>query len=257
MDATDPFRPHNLLPKRALNHVGFLIEKDTFQWINVGSPSQSNQRSSVYATLQSDGSLEGELRVTSSGFAALGIRKYLDENEAADLLSDRILYMFPNATFENIEIENTEPTTKPIQIKSSFIIPQFANVAGDFMYVNLMLMDVLEENPFKLKDRTFPVDYAYIMESSLSMQITLPEGYAVQEQPKNIGIMTPGQEGQFRRMVQVNGQTLVFLNKLSRTKVTVEPAEYEGLKEFFDLVVAAHAEQLVLKNIGVIATDIK
>ena len=129
-----------------------------------------------------------------------------------------------------------------------FSIPDFAQVAGDFIYLNPMIVESQDENPFKLPERTFPVDFAYERDITYTLQLSLPQGYTLQEQPKNIIVRMPNGGGEFRRVIQASGRNLSLMNKMAIKKPTFEPEEYQGLRQFYSLMVAAHAEQVVLKR---------
>jgi hypothetical protein len=80
------------------------------------------------------------------------------------------------------------------------------------------------------------------------LSLTLPEGYVVQELPKSFTLDLSRDGGQFRRVAQVEGNTLQFMSQVTIRKPRFDPIEYKSLREFYDRIVAAHAEQVVLKR---------
>jgi len=91
------------------------------------------------------------------------------------------------------------------------------------------------------------VDFADALKSVYILNLTLPEGYTVLELPKSITLNMPRDTGQFRHLAQVEGNTLQLTSQMMIRKPRFEPHEYKNLREFFDRIVAAHAEQVVLK----------
>jgi hypothetical protein len=110
-----------------------------------------------------------------------------------------------------------------------------------------------KENPFKLQERTFPVDFAYGRKLAYTLNLTLPEGYGVQELPQNLMISLPNDGAQFRRLCKAEGNQLQFTCQMGIKKLLFEPKEYQALREFYDRIVAAHAEQIVLRRGAAIA----
>ena len=248
LDATSSLRPYNLLPEAALNHVGYLIDKINHGWINIVSPSNYRHLVSVMSTLGSDGSLSGQIQSSGDGYKALFDLKALKDKDEEDFVREIFLANFINAELDSFSIANKEEVQKPLMTSVYFSIPDFAQVAGDFIYLNPMIVESQDENPFKLPERTFPVDFAYERDITYTLQLSLPQGYTLQEQPKNIIVRMPNGGGEFRRVIQASGRNLSLMNKMAIKKPTFEPEEYQGLRQFYSLMVAAHAEQVVLKR---------
>ena len=68
------------------------------------------------------------------------------------------------------------------------------------------------------------------------------------ELPKNILLSLPNEDAQIRRIAAVEGNQLQLMSQLVVRKTRFTPEEYQALREFYDRVVAAHAEQVVLQR---------
>jgi hypothetical protein len=122
-------------------------------------------------------------------------------------------------------------------------------VTGDFIYFNPTPQGRLGENPLRLARRTFPVDLGYPREQVYSVLVRLPEGYAVQETPQNVSILLPDGGGLYKRLIELRGDTLLTQSEFAITQSLFEPERYEQLRSFFEQIVAAEAEQVVLKRV--------
>jgi hypothetical protein len=76
----------------------------------------------------------------------------------------------------------------------------------------------------------------------------LPEGYAVEELPQNKVYTLPGNAGRFTYSVTQTGNAIQVLSNLQINRSLIVQDEYPNLREFYNQIVAKHAEQIVLKK---------
>ena len=248
VDGTDPLRPHYLLPYQALNGTGLVILEDP-QWIDISAGAIQARQVDVIAQIDATGGVTGQLRCTDKGYSALASRHELQEDGEEAFIRDSILKDLPEADLVEFSLDGAEDTDKPVKSTVSFSASGVGQAVGDMLYVNPMLMGRIEANPFKLQERNFPVDLGYRRDHKYTFILTLPEGYEVQEQPPNIAVQLPDDAGVYMRVVEAVGNQMTVLNRFVLAKPRYEPEEYEALREFYDRVVAAQAQQVVLKRI--------
>jgi hypothetical protein len=106
----------------------------------------------------------------------------------------------------------------------------------------------LMQNPFKSPERRFPVDMGVPIEKSYVAVYTLPEGYVVEDAPKNIALALPNNGPRFTFMTQANAGNLQVVSRLIFNKAIFSPEEYGALREFYNQVISKHTEQVVLKK---------
>ncbi len=239
LDATSPLRPYNLLPPHALNNVGWLVRKDNPKWLKLGTAGKLKKRTVVAAQLAESGKITGQINCVDYDYSALQKRKHIQDNDKDAYVEEYFLSDIFGAVADSFKVSELESEMNPLATTVYFGSDEAVQVAGDFMYVNPMLLDRYEENPFKLAKRTFPVDYSYARDVAFRMNLTLPAGYTVVEQPKNVALRLPNSGGIFRRVVQVNGKTLSVLSMLKIDKTVFAPEEYAGLREFYGRMVSA------------------
>ncbi|MFQ5630278.1 MAG: hypothetical protein ACE5I1_16025 [bacterium] len=250
LDATDPFRPYNLLPVAALNELGFLVDKENPVWIRIVSPGYFINRTVVSAILHADGSISGWFDSTDEGYSGLFDRRTLrDKNKKeVEYIRDGWLSDLTGAKLDSFTISNRDSIYAPLRTKAFFTSSDHTLVAGDKIFFNPVFFGRRDENPFKLQKRTFPVDFAYGRRLSYTMYLTLPEGCELLERPENISIDLPNNGGQFMHTIYINENQLQVLSDMVIRKPRFEPEEYQALRNFYDRVVAAHAEQVVLQR---------
>jgi hypothetical protein len=106
-----------------------------------------------------------------------------------------------------------------------------------------------KKNPFKSEERLYPVEMPYTIDDTYILNMEVPEGYVVDELPKQM-LAKYDEEGSsfFEYRIQQSGNTISLRSRIKLTRAFYEPDEYLGLREFFNLVVKKHNEQIVFKK---------
>ncbi len=249
LDATDSFRPYNMLPVAALNQTGWLVEKKKSHWVNITNPGSYHNQTEVFAELAPEGKITGNFQSRDGGYSGLFDRRALrDGKKDEDYIRDGWLGDFTGALLDSFKIIQRDSLETPLLTQAYFSSSDYTQVAGDNIYFNPMFFGRTESNPLKNPRRTFPVDYAYGRKLIYSLNLKVPEGYAVQDLPKNIAIDVPGEGAQFRRTALVEGNMLKVNSQMQIRKTRFPPQDYKALRDFYDRLVAAQAEQVVLKR---------
>ena len=248
LDATDPLRPYDLLPYEALNGRGWLVDEQKHAWIPIKANGRYYHRSYFDATLDASGTLTATLQATDEGYSALNKRHERKEANAEENFVKEVMLNGLNESMIEVATVTDEAITEPLVTETTVSIPGYAQVAGDFIYLNPTPLGRLEENPLRLPERTFPVDLAYPRTIIRTLRMTLPEGYAVQELPGNAQVSLPNDGGHFQRVVGVEDRILTMQTRFVLRKAVYAPRQYQPLRKLYDRVVASGADQMVLKR---------
>jgi hypothetical protein len=117
------------------------------------------------------------------------------------------------------------------------------------MYVNPVLFLRLEEPPFKSETRRYPISLEVPEEKTMSVTITIPENYTVDEVPKNMIIGLPNNDAKYIYNIATTGNKIQITSKLQINASLFMPAEYPAVKEFYQRLVSKQSETIVLKRI--------
>lgn len=249
LDATDPLRPYDLLPTSALNYQGLLLRGEGPEWIGIQPGNIYQHQTLVMARVDPSGTLRGSVEVTDKGYSALEKRKALEDKEPEEFFREVLLNELSDVQVHAPLVNYQHEVDKDLEASARFSASSYAQVAGDFIYINPMIVDRRTENPLRLPEREFPVDLAYPRHLQYTLNLEIPDGYAVHEHPQHVQIKLPDEGGLFRRLVQVQGGRLQLRADFVLEKPVFQPASYDALKEFFGRVVAAHNEQVVLRRV--------
>jgi hypothetical protein len=179
LDATDPLRPHTLLPVAALNEVGWLVDKKNPSWVDITSPGAFINQTIVSAKLDADGAITGRFESADAGYSGVFDRHALSDKKEDEYIRNGWLNDLTGAQLDSFTISNRDSVNAPLMTTAYFSSSDHAHAAGDNIYFNPVFFGRQKENPFKLQERTFPVDFAYGRKLAYTLNLTLPEGYGV------------------------------------------------------------------------------
>lgn len=248
LDATDPYCELGMLPPRCINDKGRVISNKNSSWVNIEPTNKYS--TTLFANINiSKDNMEGSLTIKDDGIAAYYFRsKYnsfnSEEEYITDLESENPGIKINESTFENID-----SIYKPIKYEfSNLKIDSYDNL-GNLIYFNPVIFDKTEENPFKLEERNFPIDYNYNYNQKYIFNYTLPDGYIVEEMPSNEQIMLPENAATYRYIIKQTGNMIQLTIQFDINKRQFLPNEYSILKEMYNRIIAKENEQVVLKKI--------
>jgi len=246
LDATEKLLPTGVLPERCLNGKGFVVSKGGYKWI----PLQSTTRSKVVVNadleITKEMELAGKLQIDRGGYDGLaGRKRYFSRDE-----KEYVKNFVGSRSWEIIksEITNTKEIQHPLKEIYELVMNEQMTSAGDQIYLNPLFLNRIEENPLKLENREYPVDFGSPYEQIYMCRIKMPEGYQVDELPKPKMLALPENAGRYTYSVTQAGNILNVISNLQINRSLFSQLEYPNLREFYNQVVAKQYEQIVLKR---------
>lgn len=249
LDATEAFAMPNVLPMRAMNWKGFLIDRNgKTEDVNLwpGAPAQEN-RTLAYK-LFADGKVEGKVRRQISGNIALDFRNRNTSRNRETYLEE-LENQQGKIAIADYKRENESEYHKDIVESYSFSKIEAVDVVGDKLYISPLLFLAETENPFKLETRSYPVDFGFAIKNKSIVLIDLPEGYAVESLPGGTAIVTEGELGNFRYTIAQVGAKLQLVVNSEITQPLVPSDAYIVIRDFYQKMVDKQSEKIVLRKI--------
>jgi len=250
LDATDRHRPRQLLPVEALNMFGYLLKKKAGKWEHLVSDKMYNRSLYLELELLTDGELRGKINCSSRDYAAYEMRKKLHNYQKKEEYIREIFFAeIANARIDSFQIQNENAYHEPLIEYIYFSVPDMAQISGDLLFLNPLITEMVVKNPFKLRNRSYPVDFAYGQKVAVTINLKVPEGYHIQDLPPPTAVQLPNKAGDFIYLSDAGDNTLSLRSTISIHKSVFEPTEYPILRQFFDRIVAAHDNRVVFKKI--------
>jgi hypothetical protein len=149
---------------------------------------------------------------------------------------------------ENVVFENLEVLHKPVGYSYSFDATAAMESIGDKLYLSPLWFLKTIENPFKLNERKYPVDYGYKRKDRYLVSILIPEGYSVESMPENTNFALERGLGSYKYKIFTSGNKVQLTVELAINEAVMPAEDYGGLKRFFELLIAKENEKVVLSK---------
>ncbi|WP_432713661.1 DUF3857 domain-containing protein [Pedobacter sp.] len=251
LDAVDKFLMPDLIAYQNLNHQGLKIDADTknASWISLESLQRSKNNTYYNLVLTEDNKLSGDLYLSFNSYAGLKMRnKFSTATNEADYLKDYKKDK-PGLEISNFKIDNLNDPKELLLQTMKVVIEDKVEEAGNLIMLSPILFEQTKENPFKLDERNFPVDFAYPLEESYRVLIEFPKNYKLEKLPANGKMMLPEDAASFTYLFSTEDNKVVISSKIIIGKSLYSADDYHSLKELFRNIIEKQAQQIVFKKI--------
>lgn len=246
LDATEPRMGFGHLPVRCYNGHARVINKTGEATYLFTDSLNEAKFTSLFVINDEKGNWVGSMQQTPGYYESYSLRNRIKEKGKEQLQKDITQGFVSQIEMKNFTIDSLELYDNPVTLKYDFVIK---DEKEDIIYLNPMFGEGQKENPFKSAERKYPVEMPYKFDESYNLQIEVPKGYVVDELPKSMIVkLNEENEGMFEYRISQSGDNISFRSRVRISRTVFQPEEYEMLREFFNLVVKKHAEQIVFKK---------
>jgi hypothetical protein len=249
LDATEPNLRVGFLPMRCLNGSGHLIYKESSQ--NVAISNTPSIENTVIEIESKDGKMIGTVNKKLSGLNALNFRESVRTAGGKKEYFDKLKNGSTDLDFLEYKYDKLDSINQPAFIKYRISTKESQNDKPEIIYFDPLLFGNKRNNPFTSPTRLYPVDFGAPFVENYNLQLTIPEGYAIEELPQNKTYTLEGKGGVFLYKVSKVGNIILLNIRFSIDKPLFLPSEYLALKEFFNVAINKQAEQIILKKTAI------
>jgi hypothetical protein len=246
LDATEKNIPAGMLPLRCLNQRGRCISQTRGDWVNL-QPAMGAEETYICNFTVDNGQLYGNIQSKLKGYSGIASNQKFT-TDGQEKYIEALQKEHVNWDITDYEADNQNPHRDGFKEKIGVKINNAVVEGGDMIYLEPIIVNRWEDNPLKNEDRKLPVDFNFPVNTKFIANITLPDGYAVEELPESVQFSLPDKSAIYSYMTKVNGPTLQLINNFEIKKSFYTAEEYSALREFWALVVNKSNEQIVLKK---------
>lgn len=243
LDATDNYMNFGELPFRCLNGYGRLLDfKNGSEWINIEPNKLSTSQFLFDLKFTEKNTITGNLNSRYIGYPALFKKKAYFPNP------DNYIEELDNQ-YSYLEIINHSLKSKgkdDSKFQESIDIELTFTETADKVYLNPILIKYINSNPFKLQERTYPIDFGYKQAFIYTFQLDLKDKYEVLEMPENINITLPNNTGDLTFTAKSNGNKLTVFFKINIKESLYSSSYYEYLKSFMSKIIETQTKSLIV-----------
>ncbi len=249
LDATDPLLSFGMLPMHCLNDKGraMSIDKPSF-WIDMTTSQTQNSTYLFNLALQDNGKLKGTIIIKSSAYAAFEKRKHIKGFNTVDEYVENLDEKLPGIKIIKSAVTNVDSLDLPVNEVYDVEINAFESLNHDKVSFNPYLFNRIVTNPFKLADRTFPVDWGMPSDTRFVLSLMLPDGYSIENPPQPVAMALPNDGGRFIIGYQPNGNSFSFSSVISFKKSIYSSDEYPALKELYNRIILEEKSEMIFKK---------
>lgn len=249
LDATDPLLPFGLLPISCINDQGRVLSlnKPSY-WIDLKATQKKSSYYIFDLTLQNNGKLIGTLTDYSKGYEAYNGRKAIKKFNSVDEYVENLDEKMSKIKVLKSDVENVDSLDATLVEKYDVEIDAYDNLNHERLAFNPFIINKIAENPFKLTDRSYPVDMGAPSEVRMMVTVHLPDNYTIESTPENVGIRLPNQGGQFITSFDNHNNEFTFSHLMQLNNSIYMPGEYPYLKELFNKIIQTERAEIIFKK---------
>jgi len=249
LDASDPLLPFGLLPLKCINGQGrvMVIGKESF-WMELNASQKESRTVNLDLTISETGKAKGSMVIFSAGYEALQKRSKIKSFNSIEEFVENIDESMPKVKFLKSAITNLDSLDNTLVEEYTIEIDAAGKLEKDKFYINPFFLEKIKENPFKLAERLYPIDWGAPSETRIALSLTFPEKFELITKPDNVGLAIPNNGGRFISQISVEGNTLTFMNQTQLSKSVYNSEEYPFIKELYNKIIQSQQVDIVFKK---------
>lgn len=230
----------NLMPSRAM-----LLNQGDCKWIDLSALCKGREGNVLNSELKPDGTLVGNASISYGNVSSYIFKNSIEgkeQSEIADKLGERM-----NATISDLTIIGTDEISQATTENYQYEMKCQKN--DDIIYVNPFVLSIWTENPYTAETREVPIERILLITEDWVSNITIPEGYDVEEMPKPLTIHTADNGLSCTIRYRKNGNQLVATYKYKVNKMSFDAEEYADLRSVYEQIIAKCGEMVAVKKL--------
>ncbi len=217
------------------------------------TPLQKNSDNSVLRvgnlSVSPQGALSGTIKIAFIGQQAIQMRQYALK-AGPDAVKNEIDAMLARQVPEGIEAKVDhiayldDPNKQLLAVLP--VSGTLATHAGRHLVLPRLFFESRETNPFPAEEnRLLPVDMRYPSEEKEQITYSLPAGFTLEGTPQDTTVKWE-ENAAYQLRSKASADAITNARVLARGFTLLDPKDYNGLRDFYQKVVNADQQQLVL-----------
>ena len=243
LDASDPYLAFGEIPFKCLNQYGRVLNlKFGSYWYDIVPKKPSTIQIKSVLEFQTEDVLTGSFNTTSTGYFALPLKKSYFSNTAQYI--ENLDNKTTNITFDNHNV--IQPNKSSIEFIEEANVTWNLDAVGNGIYLNPMVKRLYESNPFKLQERSYPIDFGYRQAYLYSLKIKLNNFYTVKEVPEDQNFNLPNNKGTIMFKTEYNNEELNLYFRFNLNESLISSDYYKYLKLYFSKIMDINNNSFIL-----------
>lgn len=242
LDATDKATPFGILPMRALNVEGrvFNLKKDS-RWEPIEPHANNMHYMNIQLSADENGDFHGNASEVSTGYVSV-LKHKATKNQTIDNVAKAKQAENDNLIIKEYTVENKNDLEQPYKETFAFTFENEQTSNRMFLYP-FLIKPYFTENPFKVSERKFPIDFGFPITNNYLISIDLNNQYEVVKVPENKRLTFSDNDAELTVVYEVNNSRINIRLNLKLNEV-LYPAEAIGaIQQFFTSLIDIQQNQ--------------
>ena len=246
--------PYGILDYSNIGVPVAICQKDKVEWLETPVPTaaESVLERTGRLTVDLDGTLEGEVEIAMTGYAAVARKRAARGKQQEEIDADFrkiITDVLPAAEITELTWENLTGLDLPVKIRYKMKVPGYADAVGSRLVVPLDCFVHNQPAEFSADVRKFPIVFWHPYVERDNIRITVPEGFKADAPSAPENVTGPGGIGcTYRVGYRPIARQIDYTRELVVCKdghIGFSADSYPALKHRFDQIKLSDAHTLV------------
>jgi hypothetical protein len=249
-DPTDEFVPFGQLPWYEQDSYSLLVTENGGELIHlpVTKPEFNHIARTAKMKLLPDGSLQGEIEDTMSGFFASSVRELRDvsQQDRKKIIESFLGRAVGSFQMDSFDVLNADDPDKDIVVRYKFTATHYAKAAGPLLLVRPRVVGEMAGFFDPSKPRHYSYQFRAPQSESDVFEITLPDGFKVDELPEPA--KAAFSFGEYHSKAENSGNVLKYTREYKVGTTLVPLEKFDELKKLFSQINIDEKNMAVLKR---------
>lgn len=245
MDATSRYCPYSMLPPNSLVDAGLLVDGKDSKVIKVGRTNPGTIRvDSTTMTIDSAGTTNCSTTCIMTGYFAPQYGEWSDEHKPGEFLKEHFLDLVDRQAAVDSQSCRLDSAGYFV-VTATYSLPNAVRNLDNNLVVKPPIF-LLNANPFESLRRSFPVDFNFPFTYHNIVRVSNARKITSSTLPANVSLAIRGVG--YDRQSSIKDGMVVIDSKLTVSEPIFAPGQYKQLRELFEQIGQAQAEELVLTS---------
>ncbi|WP_295937523.1 DUF3857 domain-containing protein [uncultured Alistipes sp.] len=244
LDGTDPNSDINLLPVALLVDRARVYGIDNESgWCDLTKLVRNTSNTTMTLKLNTDGSLTGTfIEQDVNQVALLSSTSYTEAKSQDEYIES--LEKKHSLQVDDFEIKGVGTNTVVRNYQGTLQ----TTGSSEFIYINATAIPFMSTNSLNAQSRTLPIEFSLPIIYNIRGSIQIPEGYTIEELPKNINMIVLENSARCRYISNVSGNFVQFHFQFVMDRIIYIPGEFPDLNTFYGAVADLSNSHMVIRK---------
>lgn len=249
--------PPGLLGPKDQGAMAFVCDekKSWFDTMQISNSERSQTRNVGHFTLDSEGTLEGQVEVQLTGQRAVQAKKRWWESSKEDIVTnirDDVVERLPSAEVSEVTFENVQNRTLPVTLRYHVRVQGYAEQLGSRLALTLNFFKAGTKEVLAAQVRHYPIFLPFSEQEHDEFDLILPEGFVLDggSSPAPAGQIADPIGAEYQLKYFSKSRKLMYVSDRTLGKggsIAFRAESYAAVQQLLGKVYRSDTHQMVLK----------